>query len=113
VNRLAASDFFVGWGSKSSLRYNSRGHERRDPDIVCGLIVRLIPNAERPECLARKAQPVRAEAVVNLDQDARFRGMAAKDSVHRVLDMPDEVCCVIELKRYFHFIIQMQRRTLR
>ncbi len=67
--------------------------------IVCGLIVRLIPNAERP--------------VVNLDQDARFRGMAAKDSVHRVLDMPDEVCCVIELKRYFHFIIQMQRRTLR
>src|SRR5216684_7713523 len=81
--------------------------------IVCGLIVRLIPNAERPECLARKAQPVRAEPVVNLDQDARFRGMAAKDSVHRVLDMPDEVCCVIELKRYFHFIIQMQRRTLR
>jgi hypothetical protein len=37
--------------------------------------------------------------------------MAAKDSVHRVLDMPDEVWCVIELKGYFHFVIQMQRRT--
>jgi hypothetical protein len=58
VNGLAASDFFIGGGSKSSLRYNSRGYERRDPDIVCRLIVRLMPNAERPECLARKAKPV-------------------------------------------------------
>ena len=29
--------------------------------------------------------------------------MAAKNSVHRVLDMPDEVWCVIELKWYFSF----------
>jgi len=81
--------------------------------MVCRLIVRLIPNSERPKGLARKAKPVRAEPVVNLDQDARFRGMAAKNSVHRVLDMPDKVCCVIGLKYYFHFVIQTQSRTLR
>jgi hypothetical protein len=102
VNGLAVRDFLIGWGCKASLPYNSRGHERWDPDIVCRLIAGLVPDAERPERLARKAKPVRAEPVVNLDQDKSFRQMASNNSVHHLLDMPNEVWCVIEFRCHFH-----------
>ena len=60
------------------------------------------PDAERPERLARKAKPVRTEPVVNLDQDESFRQMTSNNSVHHLLDIPDEVWCVIEFRCHFH-----------
>ena len=61
-----------------------------------------MPNPERSKCLAGKAQPFGAEVVIDLYQDEGLRRVAANHPIRHLLDQPDEIRRVIDLRSDFH-----------
>jgi hypothetical protein len=62
----------------------------------------LFQTPSAPSALPEKPSQFEPNPVVNLDQDKSFRQMASNNSVHHLLEMPNEVWCVIEFRSHFH-----------
>ena len=69
VNWFASGNFVITGSGKSSLRNHSIRNKRRNSDFGCRTVVRFVPYSYSAYSFPGKAEPLRTEPVIDLNDD--------------------------------------------